>query len=120
MLFLKNINNREYRNNTALYLNKNEIYTYRKLIDLIDRFSLQIKKRILVFFLCNNNIESIIGYLGFIKSNCVISLVDPKIDKKILINLIEIYQPDFIYLEKKNLLISKILPYFLLLEIIYY
>ena len=102
MLFLKNINNREYRNNTALYLNKNEIYTYRKLIDLIDRFSLQIKKRILVFFLCNNNIESIIGYLGFIKSNCVISLIDPKIDKKILINLIEIYQPDFIYLEKKK------------------
>jgi long-chain acyl-CoA synthetase len=103
MLFLKDIYKKKYKDNNALILENNELITYDELIKIVEDFSKNIKKRSLIFLLCKNNIESIVGYLGSIKSNCVISLIDEKISEDSLIKLVKQYHPDFIFFEKKKL-----------------
>ena len=103
MLLLKNIYKLQYRENNALILENNESISYNDLIKKIENFSINIKKRSLIFLQCKNNSESIVGYLGSIKSNCVISLMDEKISDDSLIKLINKYHPDFIFFDKKNI-----------------
>ena len=102
MLLLKNIYKPKYRENNALISENNESISYNDLIKKIENFSINIKKRSLIFLQCKNNSESIVGYLGSIKSNCVISLMDEKISDDSFIKLINKYHPDFIFFDKKN------------------
>lgn len=102
MLFLNNINKSTFKNNNAILLDKNKFITYFDLVKNVENFSSIIKKRSLVFLICKNNFESIVGYLGFLKSDCVISLIDEKINIDALKKLINIYKPDFIFLEKQK------------------
>ena len=103
MLFLKDIYKDQYKNNNALILENDELISYNELIKKIEDFSKNIKKRSLIFLLCKNNFESIVGYLGSIKSNCVISLIDEKINDDSFIKLVNNYHPDFIFFNKKRL-----------------
>ena len=103
MLFLKDIYKDQYKDNNALILENNELISYNELIKKIEDFSKNIKKRSLIFLLCKNNFESIVGYLGSIKSNCVISLIDEKINDDSFIKLVDNYHPDFIFFNKKRL-----------------
>jgi long-chain acyl-CoA synthetase len=103
MLFLKDIYKNQYKNNNALILENDELISYNELIKKIEDLSKHIKKRSLVFLLCKNNFESIVGYLGSIKSNCVISLIDEKIDNESFIKLVDNYHPDFIFFDKKRI-----------------
>ena len=97
MLFLKDIYKDQYKDNNALILENDELISYNELIKKIEDFSKNIKKRSLIFLLCKNNFESIVGYLGSIKSNCVISLIDEKINDDSFIKLVDNYHPDFIF-----------------------
>ena len=103
MLFLKDIYKNQYKDNNALILENDELISYNELIKKIEDFSKNIKKRSLIFLLCKNNFESIVGYLGSIKSNCVISLIDEKINDDSFIKLVDNYHPDFIFFNKKRL-----------------
>ncbi len=103
MLFLKDIYKSKYKKNNALILENEEIISYNELIKKIEDFSKNIKQRSLIFLLCKNSFESIVGYLGSIKANCVISLIDEKISNESLIKLINKYYPDFIFFDKKRL-----------------
>jgi len=103
MLFLKDIYKDQYKDNNALILENDELISYNELIKKIEDFSKNIKKRSLIFLLCKNNFESIVGYLGSIKSNCVISLIDEKINDDSFIKLVDNYHPDFIFFNKKRL-----------------
>ena len=66
----------KHKNNTALINENNEIINYKSLDSLIENFTINIKKRCLVFLICNNSLEAIIGALGFIKANLVTTLID--------------------------------------------
>jgi|TARA_B110000914_G_scaffold225686_1_gene247145 long-chain acyl-CoA synthetase len=103
MLFLNDIYKQEYKNNKALLLKGNEVISFKELIKKIEEFSKNIKKRSLIFLVCKNNPESIVGYLGSIKSNCVISLIDENISDNSFNKLIKNYHPDFIFFEKKRI-----------------
>ena len=96
MLFLKNIYNSQFKDNNAFILENDELVSYNELTKKIEDFSKNIKKRSLIFLLCKNNFESIVGYLGSIRSNCAISLIDEKISDESFIKLIDNYHPDFI------------------------
>ena len=73
MILLENIN--KFKNKNALTTENNEIITYKTLVNFSEKISAKIKNRCLVFLLCGNNIETISGYLAFLKSDCVISLL---------------------------------------------
>ena len=100
MNFLGNILN---KNKVAIITENDEKITYAKLISLIENFSKNIKARFLVFIVCGNNLESIVSYLGFIKSNCVATLIDEKIHNTLFLKLVSTYNPNFIFLNKKKI-----------------
>tara|TARA_Y100000994_G_scaffold233610_1_gene221808 strand:- start:42 stop:1451 length:1410 start_codon:yes stop_codon:yes gene_type:complete len=92
----------KYKNNIALVNENNEIINYHSLSLFIEKFITNIKKRYLVFLICNNNLETIIGYLGFIKSNCVTTLIDEKTNDYFLLNIISKYKPHYIFISNKK------------------
>ena len=86
------------KNKIAIINENNEVIKYNKLISFIENFIVNIKKRSLVFLICSNNLETIVGYLGFIKSNCVTTLIDEKTDVGLLLNIILKYKPNYIFI----------------------
>ena len=98
MPILENIN--KFKNANALITEKNEIIDYKTLVKLSDRISKKVKSRQLVFLVCGNNVESIVGYISFLKTNCVIALLDEKQNLNQLNNLINIYKPSSIFIKK--------------------
>ena len=101
MIIVNNI--KKYENNNALITENYEIIKYKALLNFSEKISNNIKTRCLVFLLCNNNVETISGYIAFLKSDCVIMLLDEKISNLNLNKLISIYKPEFIFLKKRKI-----------------
>jgi len=99
--FFKKLN--KFKNKTALILEDKSLISYKELIDLSKKISskLSIKKK-LVFVLGQNNLETIVGYISFIVSGHTVVMLDNKINKVFLNNLIFIYKPSYIYLQNKK------------------
>ena len=63
---------------TALISENLEKLSYSGLISRADKIGSQVTKKSLVFILCENNIESIVAYVGFIRSRNTVFLLDQK------------------------------------------
>ena len=61
-----------------------------------------IKKKKLVFLLGKNNLETIVGYISFIRKGHAVVLLDSKINNLFLKNLIHIYKPNYIFCDTKK------------------
>jgi len=88
----------EFKNRTAVISEDGSQLTYEKLSDLGEILFNQIGRRCLVFILCQNSIGSLIGYTSFIENKVVPVLIDTKLDKQLLSNLIKLYQPEYLWL----------------------
>lgn len=101
MLFYDNL--KYFKTNTAL-ISDNTSFSYEKLIEDAKKLSVKIKNQSLIFLLVDNDYESICSIISTEYSNSVGMLLNSNINEKILINLINIYSPDYIFLNKlKNL-----------------
>jgi len=100
MNFFKDLD--KYASRIAIYSDRSKPISYKELLKDSDFVGNNIKKRSLVFILCRNDVETIVGYLGILRSDCVVALLDDKIDPFFLSNLIDKYKPRFIYLSSKN------------------
>ena len=100
MTILENIN--KFKNKDALITQKNETIDYKTLVKFSDRISKKIKSRKLVFLVCGNNVESVVGYISFLKTNCVIALLDERQSFHNLNGLIDIYKPSTIFIKKNS------------------
>jgi long-chain acyl-CoA synthetase len=98
----------KYYRNTAIITETSEQLSYKELLDAADNIGKQIKKRCLVFLVCKNCLESVVGYLGFMRVKAVPVMISDRIDNVFFANLIEVYKPDCIYLptEKSGLEIN--------------
>lgn len=54
-------------------------------------------KRSVVFILANNNVESLVGFIAFIENQLVPLLINENIDKELLEQYINIYEPKYIF-----------------------
>ena len=83
----------------AVINSNGEFFSYKYLLDSAKLFSGQLEKnnKKLIFILCDNNIESLIGYLGTLLSGNVGVLLASNIKQESLESLIEIYRPDYIW-----------------------
>lgn len=96
-------------NKTALILENNKRITYKDLLLISKKISKQIdKEKKLIFLLGQNNLESIAGYISFIKKGHTVTFLDSRINKFFLDNLVKLYKPNYIFCEKK---IKKISSY---------
>ena len=55
----------KFKNQNAIITEKNETIDYKTILNLSDKLCKQIKSRSLVFLVCGNNLESILGYISF-------------------------------------------------------
>ena len=68
------------------------------------------KEKQLILIMAQTNIETIIGYLSFLRAGQAIIMLDASIDKKLSKNIIDTYKPNFIW-EKKDQNSSYIVAY---------
>ena len=90
----------EYSRNTAVITEVSKQISYKELLDEADLIGKQIKKRCLVFLICKNCLESIVGYVGFMRAKVVPILINDRIDNTFFANLLEAYKPEYVYLPK--------------------
>ena len=75
--------------------------TYQDLSDLEEHFA-KAAKRKLVFCMANNELGSLAGYVAMINAGVVPVMLSYDIDPSLLRNLVEQYQPDFIWMNSAN------------------
>ena len=86
-------------NDIALIESTGQRTTYLELNQHISDFSTFFTDRHLIFIIGENNFATIVCYLSAIESRVVPLLLSSKISQTQLINLIEIYQPKYIFQE---------------------
>tara|TARA_Y100001970_G_C14240035_1_gene864322 strand:- start:2407 stop:3828 length:1422 start_codon:yes stop_codon:yes gene_type:complete len=86
----------------ALISENFETLNFHDLTLMTDKICKNIKKRSLIFLFTENSIDSIVGYISFIKSNCVVMLIDPKTKNNEFDLLFQRYSPDFLWCNKKT------------------
>jgi len=79
MSFLDNLD--IYKNKDCI-VDNNKIFSYKEILEVSQKFTDAIPKRSLVFLLGGNNYETLISYIGLIRSKSVITLLDKDINIK--------------------------------------
>jgi acyl-CoA synthetase (AMP-forming)/AMP-acid ligase II len=93
--------------NSIVFTTKSEQITYESLLKDIDELSIYFKNRKLAFLLCENSIESVIGYISCLRAGVVPLMIGNNIDEELLLNLINIYKPNFIWTSRNLDLFNK-------------
>ena len=73
-------------------------FLYKNIIEKSEILTQDLKSRSLIFVLANNDIESLTGYMGFLRKGLVQVLLDPKINFDLLQQLIQTYSPHYLFL----------------------
>ncbi|UCC45127.1 MAG: AMP-binding protein, partial [Candidatus Zixiibacteriota bacterium] len=83
----------------AIVDNDGSQYTYGQLARAADTFAsnLDNNRKNLVFILCANNYESLVGYLGTLRSGHTAALIAVNTPSDMLSNLLDLYRPDYIW-----------------------
>lgn len=86
----------KYKNKTALILESEKTVSYFDLACICKDIYSWIQKRCLVVILCENELGALASYISCIQNRVVPILLDAKIDKVLLHNIIEAYKPDYV------------------------
>lgn len=89
----------KYKNNTAVITDKGERLIYEELAAEAKTFTDAVSRKGLLFCLCENKLGSFVGYVACMEHNIPIVLLDGSKDLSVLKNLMEIYQPEYIWVE---------------------
>ena len=65
-------------------------------------------KKILVFVVANNNYDSLVGYVGLLRANAVVALINDSINESVWNELVKKFKPAFIYIPKNLFQCSKV------------
>ena len=85
-------------NNTKSYLySKGNIYSYNQLVQDAEKFSTLDDNRFLIFIVANNSYDSLVGYVGLLRVNKVVAMINDSIHESNFYDLIERFKPRFIY-----------------------
>lgn len=90
---------KRYKTNTAVITDKGEQLTYEELAAEANTFADAVTQKGLLFCLCENKLGSFVGYVACMEHNIPIVLLDGSKDLSVLKNLMEIYQPEYVWAE---------------------
>lgn len=90
---------KRYKTNTAVITDKGERLTYEELAAEAKTFADAVTQKGLLFCLCENRLGSFVGYVACMEHHIPIVLLDGSKDLSVLKNLMEIYQPEYIWVE---------------------
>jgi acyl-CoA synthetase (AMP-forming)/AMP-acid ligase II len=83
---------------TAIITDSLEQVSYSQLIQQTDKFKKYFDDKCIVFNLSSNCLESVVGYIGFLRAKVVPLLISNNIHSDLFDNLIKSYQPAFVWL----------------------
>lgn len=93
----------EFADNTAIIDEQGKQFSYTELEaeskKLVDSFQ---AKRCLVFVLCENQLGSLLGYVGFINHKIVPLMLDVHLNRDLLQNLMDSYKPEYLWVPQAN------------------
>jgi long-chain acyl-CoA synthetase len=95
------INNKlliQYQNKKAIVSSSGETYSYNQLFNFSQEIYKNIGHRCLVFCLCENSVGSVSGYISFLTNKVVPVMLDSSLDKGLLEELIQNYNPEYLWL----------------------
>ena len=97
MTFYSELN--KFHDNAAFITESGEVYSYVDLLSQVSQMEemLQSNDKKLLFILCNNNRETVIGYLAALRSNSAVLLLNHAIKPEALDYLILTYKPSFVW-----------------------
>jgi acyl-coenzyme A synthetase/AMP-(fatty) acid ligase len=75
--------------------------SYGELCDFAEEFYSGIQKRALIFILSENSIGTLAGYVAALSVRVVPLLLSCKINREMLFNLINIYQPEYLWIPER-------------------
>lgn len=87
-----------FKNNLAVISDKGERLTYSELNTEAEGFASAIPEKGLLFCMCENRIGSLVGYVGCLENHIPAVLLDGSKDVSVLKGLIDIYQPEYVWL----------------------
>ena len=90
---------KSFAQNTAVITDKGERLTYSELASEAKSFAEAATQKGLLFCLCENKLGSFVGYVACMEHHIPIVLLDGSKDLSVLKNLMEIYQPEYIWVE---------------------
>lgn len=88
-----------FKQNTAVITDKGEQLTYDDLSVVAKTFADVISQKGLLFCLCENKLGSFVGYVACMEHHIPLVLLDGSKDFSVLKNLMEIYQPEYVWAE---------------------
>lgn len=91
-----------YKDNTAVITDRGERLTYCELNVETALFAEAVKDKGLLFCLCENRLGSLVGYVGCMQHHIPIVLLDGSKDASVIKSLVEIYQPEYVWLQDKR------------------
>lgn len=86
----------------ALIDNEGNSVKYGEIPELMKNVGENVVSRSIIFNLCKNTVGSVIGYPGFVEKKAVPVMLNSKIDKELLDNLLETYKPAYLWIPKEN------------------
>ncbi len=93
---------KKYKNRIAVIEENFNKKTYKQLISDSEFFNKNFLKKNVILILCDNNYESIAGYLGLLRNKSIPYLIDNSLNKFEVNNLLSKYKINYIYLPKKR------------------
>ena len=94
----------KFKSKIALIGPDNNKYSYNQILDRIKYINSKIENRSLILIVASNNIQSIIGYIAFIRSNNVSILLDKSFKIEYVKAIIKKYKPNYIFFQKDILI----------------
>ncbi|WVN42148.1 AMP-binding protein [beta proteobacterium MWH-UniP1] len=87
-------------NRIALFSDEGKVFTYGQLRDEVTIISNALPRRQLMFFLGRNDVSAVKTYLACFESGTVPLLLDPSISRDLLVRLLSVYVPKYVFLPK--------------------
>ncbi len=84
-------------NSIAVIDDSGQRLTYGELLDFSKEFNSQIGKRTLIFILSENKSGALAGYVASLSNEIVPLVLSSETDKELLQKLLEVYQPEYIW-----------------------
>jgi long-chain acyl-CoA synthetase len=91
----------QYGQAVAFVLEDGETVSYASAAAEADSFSSRLSGRELVFILASNTLESVVGYLGCLRSKTPAAMLARTIHPDLLANLVKVYDPRYVWLPRE-------------------
>lgn len=92
-----------YEDLIAVITDRNESLTYSELAKEVEKFHASLPEKGLVFTLCKNLLGAFVGYVACMNKNIPQLLLDGSKDLEMVMRLIEIYQPEYVWMPSSRM-----------------